>query len=118
MNKIKLIQYCCLLFIAASFTQCNKLDEKVYSQTTEDVYFTSQKDVTAALTGMYRSMQSCCGGYGQAGTMILNATSDEGAGAGLWGDYNKLTFTASSTGEIPDWWNSSYRAIAGISIFI
>ncbi len=116
MNIIKLIRFCFLLFVAASFTQCNKLDEKIYSANTESVFFTSQKDVTSALAGMYRSMQTCCGGYGQAGTMILNATSDEGNGAAFWGDFHRLTFTASSTGEIPDWWNSSYRAIAGANL--
>ena len=116
MNTIKLIRYCCLLLIVASFTNCNKLEEKVYSANTESVFFASQKDVKSALAGMYRSMQACCGGYGQSGTMILNATSDEGNGAAFWGDYNKLTFTASSTGEIPDWWNSSYRAIAGANL--
>lgn len=118
MNTIKLIRYCCIFFIAISFTQCNKLDEKVYSQTTESVFFGSQKDVTAALAGMYRPMQGCCGGYGQAGTMMLNGTSDEGNGAGQWGDYPKLVFTASSTGEIGDWWASSYRAIAGANLII
>ena len=115
MNTIKLIRYSCIFLIAVFFTQCNKLEEKVFSQTTESVFFGSQKDVTAALTGMYRTMQGL-GGYGQAGTMVLNGTSDEGNGAGQWGDYPKLAFTASSAGEIRDWWNSSYSAIAGANL--
>jgi hypothetical protein len=118
MNTIKIIPYCCILLMAVLFSQCNKLDEKVYSQTTESVFFSSKKDVSAALAGMYRPMQGCCGGYGQAGTMMLNGTSDEGGGSGQWGDYPKLVFTASSTGEIPDWWASSYRAIAGANLII
>ena len=116
MSTMKLVRYCCLLLLAASFTECNKLNEKVYSQTTESVFFASQKDVTAALAGMYRSMQACCGGYEQAGTMMLNGTSDEGGGAGQWGSYPQLTFTANSTGEIGDWWNHSYSAIAGANL--
>ena len=100
------------------FTQCNKLEEKVYSSNTEDVFFQSPNDVKTALAGMYRSMQACCGGYGQAGTMILNATSDEGNGAGAWGDFHRLTFTSSSTGEIGDWWSQSYKAIAGANLII
>ena len=115
MNTIKLMRYACIFLIAVLFTQCNKLEEKVYSQTTESVFFGSQKDVTAALTGMYRSMQGL-GGYGQAGTMVLNGTSDEGNGAGQWGDYPKLAFTASSAGEIRDWWGSSYSSIAGANL--
>lgn len=116
MHIMKPIRCYCIFLIAVLFTQCNKLEEKVYSQTTESVFFGSQKDVTAALAGMYRPMQGCCGGYGQAGTMMLNGTSDEGNGAGQWGDYPKLVFTASSGGEIPDWWASSYRAIAGANL--
>ena len=50
--------------------------------------------------------------------MMLNGTSDEGGGAGQWGDYPNLKFTASSTGEIGDWWGSSYRAIAGANLII
>lgn len=118
MNTIKIFRFCSFLLTVALITDCHKLDEKVYSQTTESVFFGSQKDVTAALAGMYRPMQACCGGYGQAGTMMLNGTSDEGNGAGQWGDYPKLVFTASSTGEIPDWWASSYRAIAGANLII
>lgn len=116
MNTKKLKLFLWLLPVVLMFTRCNKLDEKVYSQTTESVFFASQKDVTAALTGMYRPMQACCGGYGQAGTMVLNGTSDEGGGAGPWGDYPKLIFTASSTGEIGDWWGASYRAIASANL--
>ena len=119
MNTIKLIRYCCLLFIAASFTECNKLDEKNYSQTTESVYFTSKKDVTSALAGMYRLLQAGgYGGYNQGLTMILNGTSDEGQGAGPWGDYPNLKFTASSTGEIPEFWSASYKSIAGANLII
>jgi starch-binding outer membrane protein, SusD/RagB family len=117
MNTKKLMLYLWMLPIALLFSQCNKLEEKVYSQTTESVFFGSQKDVTAALTGMYRSRQSCgtCGGYGQAGTMVLNGTSDEGNGAAQWGDYPKLVFN-SSKDEIRDWWNASYSAIAGANL--
>lgn len=115
MNTIKIIRYCSLFLIALTFTRCNKLEEKVYSQTTESVFFASQKDVTAALAGMYRPMQACCGGYGQAGSMFINNAGDEGNGAAFWGDYRTLTFTTSA-GEINDWWQSSYRAIAGANL--
>ncbi len=119
MNTIKLIRYCLLLLIAASFTECNKLEEKVYSQTTEGVFFASQKDVTAALAGMYRVLQAGgYGGYNQGATMILNGTSDEGGGAGQWGDYPNLKFTASSTLEIPEFFSGSYKAIAGANLII
>ena len=107
MNKIKIIRLSFLMLSTLIFTQCNKLEEKVYSSNTEDVFFQSPNDVKTALAGMYRSMQACCGGYGQAGTMILNATSDEGNGAGAWGDFHRLTFTSSSTGEIGDWWSQT-----------
>ena len=118
MNKIKIIRLSFLMLSTLIFTQCNKLEEKVYSSNTEDVFFQSPNDVKTALAGMYRSMQACCGGYGQAGTMILNATSDEGNGAGAWGDFHRLTFTSSSTGEIGDWWSQSYKAIAGANLII
>lgn len=119
MNTIIIMMRNCTLLVAAVLlARCNKLDEKVYSQTTESVFFSSQKDVTAALTGMYRPMQGCCSGYGQAGTMVLNGTSDEGNGAGQWGDYPKLIFTASSAAEVRDWWNGSYSAIAGANLII
>jgi starch-binding outer membrane protein, SusD/RagB family len=117
MNNIKLLTYCCAFFSIALFTQCNKLEEKVFSQTTEGVFFASQKDVTAALTGMYRSMQVVTG-YGQAGTMVLNGTSDEGGGAGQWGNYPNLTFTPNSNVELHDWWGASYRAIAGANLIL
>ncbi len=120
MNTRNLMRCLWMLPIALLFTQCNKLEETVYSQTTESVFFASQKDVTAALTGMYRPRQACCGGYGQSGTMVLNGTSDEGNGASQWGDFPKLVFTASvgGEGEIYQWWTSSYAAIAGANLII
>jgi starch-binding outer membrane protein, SusD/RagB family len=116
MNTIKLIRFSGLVAATLFFAQCNKLEEKVYSSNTEDNFFQSQSDVNAAITGMYRPMQACCGGYGQSGHFILNGTSDEGTGADFWGTYDRLDYTGSSTGEIPDWWNSSYRAIAGANL--
>ena len=116
MNTIKIIRFCCLLIVTGLFTECNKLDEKVFSTNTEDVFFESPNDVKTALAGMYRPMQACCGGYGQAGHFLLNVTSDEASGVAFWGDYDNLVYTASSTGEIGDWWNSSYKAIAGANL--
>jgi starch-binding outer membrane protein, SusD/RagB family len=116
MNTNKLIRFCCLVFIAALFADCSKLEEKTFSQNTTENFFGSLKDVQAALTGMYRPMQVCCGGYEQSGHFLLNVTADEAAGVAFWGDYDNLTYTASSTGEIPDWWNSSYKAIAGANL--
>ena len=34
MITIKIIRYCCIFLIAVLFTQCNKLDEKVYDHYT------------------------------------------------------------------------------------
>ena len=115
MNTKNLMRCLWMLPIALLFTQCNKLEEKVFSQTTESVFFASQKDVTAALAGMYRSMQVCCGGYGQGGAMFINNAGDEGNGAAFWGDYRTLTFTTSAS-EIREWWQVSYRAIAGTNL--
>ena len=116
MNTIKIIRFCCLLIVTALFTECNKLEEKVFSSNTESVFFESPNDVNTALAGMYRPMQACCGGYGQSGHFMLNVTSDEATGVAFWGDYDNLIYTASSTGEIGDWWNQSYKAIAGANL--
>ena len=118
MKTNKYFQFICLLLTSLIFVECKDLEEKVYSANAESNFFTSDKDVTAALTGMYRPMQVCCGGYGQAGTMVLNGTSDEGTGADFWGTYDRLDYTSSSTGEIPDWWRSSYSSIAGANLII
>jgi starch-binding outer membrane protein, SusD/RagB family len=118
MNTTQIIRFCCLLFVSVSLTQCNKLEEPVYSQNIEDGFFQSLGDVNAALAGMYRPMQACCGGYQQAMHFILNGTSDEGTGADFWGTYDRLDYTPGSTGEIPDYWNTTYRAIAGANLII
>lgn len=118
MKTINYLKFICLLLTSLIFVECKDLEEKVYSANAENSFFTSDKDVTAALTGMYRPMQVCCGGYGQAGTMMLNGASDEGTGADFWGTYDRLDYTPSSTGEIPDWWRSSYLAIAGANLII
>ena len=118
MNTKKLIRICCLFFTGALFSQCSKLEEKAYSQITNEKFFGSLKDVNAALTGMYRPMQECCGGYGQAGMFILNGTSDEGTGADFWGTFDRLDYSASSSNEIQDWWVASYQAIAGANLII
>ncbi len=118
MKAKKYFQLSYLLLVSFLCTECRDLEEKVYSANAETTFFTSDKDVTAALAGMYRPMQVCCGGYGQSGTMMLNGASDEGTGADFWGTYDRLDYTPSSTGEIPDWWRSSYLSIAGANLII
>jgi hypothetical protein len=118
MNMIKLLKLCCFVFVAATLSQCNKLEEKVYSQNTEDNFFQSLNDVRAAVTGMYRPMQQCCGGYEQSAHFVLNGTSDEGTGQGDWGTYDRLDYTASSAGDVGGIWGSSYQAIAGANLVI
>ena len=108
-----------LVITTISFTvSCNKLDEKVYSQNTPDAFFGSKSDVSAALVGMYRPLQQCCGGYEQAGTFILNSVSDEGNAAIFWGQFDQLTYTPSSTGEIGDLWNTTYRSISSANFIL
>jgi starch-binding outer membrane protein, SusD/RagB family len=118
MKAKKYFKFSYLLLVSFMFIECKDLEEKVYSANAESAFFTSDKDVTAALAGMYRPMQNCCGGWGQAGTMMLNGASDEGTGADFWGTYDRLDYTPSSTGEIPDWWNQTYRAIAGANLIV
>lgn len=117
MNTKKIIGLCWVLTIPILLTQCNKLEEKVYSLNTEDVFFNSPNDVNTALAGMYRPMQTT-NGYEQSGHFILNVTSDEAQGALFWGAYDDLTFTPASPTEVSDWWRGSYKAIAGANLII
>ena len=97
---------------------CNKLDEKVFSQDSPDNFFGSKGDVSAALVGMYRPLQQCCGGYEQAGTFILNSASDEGNAASIWGQLDNLSYTPNSAPEIGDLWNVTYRSISSANFVL
>ncbi|MEO6540610.1 MAG: RagB/SusD family nutrient uptake outer membrane protein [Ferruginibacter sp.] len=116
MNKAKYIFFMAAIVMVAS---CNKLDEKALSQNSPDEFFTSQTDVAAALAGMYRPLQQCCGGPEQAGNFILNAVSDEGIITHPnWGSLDPITYTPSSIAEFSDLYNSTYRSIAGSNLVI
>jgi hypothetical protein len=112
MFKMKNIS-CFLLIVIAGITSCNKLNETAYSQITTDNFFTTKNDVDAALTAMYRPIQQCCGGYEQSANFVLNATSDEGTSSNsTWGQYDNLTYTPGSSGDVHDIWVANYQSIS------
>lgn len=97
---------------------CTKVEEKIYSQNTPGTFFGSKSDVDAALAGIYKPLAACCGGPGQSGTFILNSVSDEGNAQIFWGDYDRLTYTATGPSEIGDHWNTLYLSIARANFVI
>jgi hypothetical protein len=117
MKTIKLLQLCGMMSLSLFLWQCSDLEEEVFSQSTEDTFFQNVNDIQAALTGMYRPMQTL-GGYQQAGHFILNGTSDEGKMARQWGTFDRLDYTPLSNGEINDWWRTSYQSISGANLII
>jgi len=120
MNKNKTIRYAGAWLVACLFMApaCNKLDEKAYSLLAPSNYFTTKGDVTAALLGMYKPLQVCCGGYEQARNIMLNAASDEGNAIPPWDQYNLLTYTSSSGGEIADLWRVTYQSIGSANFVL
>lgn len=118
MKTIKLLQFCGIMLLSVFIWRCNNLEEQVFSQSTEDTFFQSVNDINAALTGMYRPMQQCCGGYQQAGHFILNGASDEGKVTGPWGNFDRLDYTSASNGEFNDWWTNSYKSISTTNLII
>lgn len=116
-NKNFLFLFIVILFITL-VASCNKLDEKTYSQSSPDNFFSSKSDVDASLVGMYRPLQQCCGGYQQAGNFVLNSASDEGTSAiPLWGQFDDLTYGASAN-ELNDLWIASYRSISAANFVL
>ena len=104
--------------LVATVVSCTNVDEKIFSQNTPDVYFSSQSDVDAALIGIYKPLAVCCGGPGQAGTFILNSVSDEGNAQIQWGQFDNLTYTPTGPSEISDYWNTLYSSIARANFVI
>src|SRR6266852_3973255 len=112
MLKMKNINYFLLVGIVC-IASCNKLDETAYSQITTTNFFTTKSDVDAALTAMYRPLQACCGGYEQSANFVLNSVSDEGtSNNSLWGQYDDLTYTPGSSGDVQGVWNVTYQSIS------
>ena len=88
------------------------LEEEVFSQASPNAFFNSEGDVNTALNGMYDPIQTCCGGYSQQRSMVLNTVSDEGDMT--WsnrGNYDELIFDATSNTDHVSMWNSNYLAI-------
>ena len=107
-----------LVLFFTIITGCKKLDEKVYSQLSPENFFGSKADVDAALTGMYRPIQACCGGYQQAGTFVLNSASDEGTSVlSQWGQFDNLTYTPAAN-ELNDMWVAYYQSIGNTNFVI
>ena len=107
------------IFILSITMSCNKLAETAYSVPTPDNFFGSQPDVAAALAGMYRPLQACCGSYEQAGTFILNSASDEGtsSNAAFGQIYDNLTYTPAAP-DISNQWSACYQSISGANFVL
>ena len=112
MKANQLFIFLALIFIGGGIPSCSNTTEQVYSQNTPGAFFGSQSDVDAALVAIYKPLAECCGGPGQAGTFILNSASDEGNAQIQWGDFDRLTYTATGPYEITDYWNTLFRSIA------
>lgn len=118
MNTKKVFQLSFLLFLVYSITACNKLEEKAFAQASPDNFFTSKSDVEAALVGMYRPMQVCCGGYQQDYTFALAPVSDEGDSDAGWGLLDDLTYSPTNMSSASALWYTPWTVISAANFVL